>query len=363
MDTPFDVQGNALRRTLLASCGVFLYSVLIIICYSFGYIVIDKEQLVILMTTFWLGHIAAVVFVYLRYRKSKLAPSMTLPHMAWAILYISIIMYHTVEIRPALMMSYLTILPFGAFRFKLRGFFGITLFTLSCYAVALFLLQQHRPGHWIPEVEAIIGVSFLLGMLGYSVIGHEFSLMRDRFYNTKKQLDNALAKIDELAITDELTGLYSRRHLLKVLEQQRAVCHREDTSFVLASIDLDDFKLIVEQYGYDVGDEILCQFSELLKDSIREVDAVARYGNEEFVLLLNSVGIETALIVVERIRQTVEVYLFSKLDLNVTISVGITQYHAPESVADTLARTAELLSDAKREGCNRVVQGEAKVAA
>jgi diguanylate cyclase (GGDEF)-like protein len=354
MNTSLDVQGNALRRTLLASCGVFLYSVLIIICYNLGYIVIDKEQLIILMTTFWFGHIATVVFVYLRYRKRLTAPSMTLPHMAWAIIYISIIMYHTVEIRPALMMSYLTILPFGAFRLKWRGFFGITLFTLSCYAIALFSLQQNRPGHWIPEVEAIIGLAFLLGMFGYSAIGHEFSLMRDRFYNTKEQLDNALAKIDALAITDELTGLYNRRHLIKVLEQQRAISNREDTSFVLASIDLDNFKLIIDQHGYEVGDEILCEFSELLKDSIREVDAVARYGNEEFVLLLNSVGIETALIVVERIRHRVELYPFSKLDLNVTISVGITQYHAPESVADTLERTGKLLSDAKREGCNRI---------
>lgn len=84
MKTSLDVQGSALRRTLFASCGVFLYSVLIIICYSLGYIVIDKEQLIILMTTFWLGHIAAVVFVYLCYRKRISAPSMTLPHMAWS---------------------------------------------------------------------------------------------------------------------------------------------------------------------------------------------------------------------------------------------------------------------------------------
>jgi diguanylate cyclase (GGDEF)-like protein len=354
MKTSLDVQPNYLRRTLLASSGVLLYSILIIICYSLGYILIDREQLIILMATFWFGHIATVFFVYLRYRKRISAPSMTLPHMVWAILYISIVMYHTVEIRPALMISYLTILPFGAFRLHWRGFFGITLFTLSCYAITLFLLQQNRPGHWVPEVEVIIGLAFLLAMFGYSAIGHEFSLMRDRFYNTKEQLQNALAKIDELAITDELTGLYNRRHFMKVLEQQRAVSNREDTSFVLVFIDLDNFKLLVDECGHEVGDEVLFKLSELLKDSIREVDLVARSGGEEFMLLLNGVGLKTASIVVERIRYAVEVLLFSKSDLNVTISVGITEYNAPESIADALERAGKLLNDAKREGCNRV---------
>ena len=90
---------------------------------------------------------------------------------------------------------------------------------------------------------------------------------------------------------------------------------------------------------------------------------MSRYGGEEFVLLLNGVGIETASIVVERIREAVEVLPFSKFDLNMTISVGITEYKAPETVVETLDRADKLLYVAKREGRNRVVQGTEKTAA
>ena len=100
------------------------------------------------------------------------------------VIFVSISLYHTVEIRPALMMSYLTILPFGAFRLKWRGFFGVTLFTLACYATALFLLQQSRPGHWSPGLELIIGLTFLLAMLGYCTLGREFSMLRERLTHT-----------------------------------------------------------------------------------------------------------------------------------------------------------------------------------
>tara|TARA_B110001454_G_scaffold61797_1_gene60227 strand:+ start:4301 stop:5371 length:1071 start_codon:yes stop_codon:yes gene_type:complete len=356
MKTSQDVQRSALRRMLFASGGIFLYSALVIICYNLGYILIDSPQFVVLMVTFWCGHAAALLFLFLRYRKHLLVPDITLLHMVWATLYISIIMYHTVEIRPVLMMSYLTIVSFGVFRLQWRGLFGITLFTFSCYAITLFLLQQHRPGHWVPEVEIIVGAAFLLAMFGYSAIGHEFSLIRDRYSDNKQQLQIALDKIEELSTTDSLTGLHNRRHLMKVLDQQKAISNRENTSFILACIDLDDFKKIIDRYGYEVGNEVLCKFSELLKDSIREVDVVARTGGEEFILLLNGIGIETASIVVERIRYAVEVLLFSKLELSVTISVGITEYQAPESIADILERAGKLLHDAKREGCNRIKQ-------
>ena len=106
--------------------------------------------------------------------------------MIWAIIFVSITLYHTLEIRPALMMAYLIILPFGAFRLQWRGIFGITLFTLASYAVTLFFFQQSSAGQWSPEVEVIIGITFLLAMMGsssivlstgYSIIGGSISLV------------------------------------------------------------------------------------------------------------------------------------------------------------------------------------------
>lgn len=349
-------QLDTLRRTLLASGGAFLYSLLILVCYWLGYVLLDAAELIMLFSCFWLGHLATVGFVYWRYKKKIIAPSMTLIHMTWAIIFVSIVLYHTVEIRSSLMMAYLTILPFGAFRLKWRGFFGITLFTLASYAVVLFLFQQNHSGDWLPEVEVIIGVTFLLAMMGYCILGREFSILRERLTDSNQQLKIALTRIEELVITDELTGLYNRRHLLDRLDKQRAIANREGTDFVVGFIDLDKFKSINDQFGHRVGDDVLRQFSDLLQESIREVDLVARYGGEEFVLLLNGVGIETAAVVVERIRSAVESLKFSEQKLAMTISVGITEYRAPETAKETLERADKLLYQAKTEGRNRVVQ-------
>jgi diguanylate cyclase (GGDEF)-like protein len=355
MDVSLDYQRDTRRRTLLASCGALLYTLVFLICYWLGYVLIDQASLIILLVTFWLGHLATLGFVIRRHIKKLDAPSMTLPHMVWAIIFVSISLYHTVEIRPALMMAYLTILPFGAFRLNWRGFFGITLFTLAGYATALFLLQQTRPGHWSPQIELIIGLTFLLAMLGYCTLGREFSMLRERLTKSNQELQLALSKIEELVITDELTGLYNRRHLIEMLDKQRAMANREGTPFVLAFIDLDKFKLINDEFGHVIGDKVLRQFSELLQESVREVDLVSRYGGEEFVLLLRGVGIETAEIVLERIRISVEQLKFSEQSLAMTISVGITEYIALETAEETLDRADKLLYVAKQKGRNRVV--------
>lgn len=356
LDSQRDSQRDTRRRTLLASFGALLYSLVIFVCYQLGYVLIDVVELIILYVGYWAGHIATVSFVYYRHSHGRDAPSMSMPHMVWAVIFVSTILYFTVEVRPALMMAYLTILSFGAFRLHWRGFFGIALFTLASYAVTLFLFQQSGSRYWSPQLELIIGITFLAAMSGFCLLGREFSLLRERLTHSNQELTTALIKIKALAITDELTGLYNRRHLFDHLDKQRAIANREGTNFVLAFVDLDKFKSINDKFGHQVGDDVLRQFSDLLQESIREVDLVARYGGEEFVLLLNGVGIETAAVVVERIRFAVESLKFSEQKLAMTISVGITEYRAPETTKETLDRADKLLYRAKQEGRNRVVQ-------
>ncbi|MGK0248417.1 MAG: diguanylate cyclase (GGDEF)-like protein [Oleispira sp.] len=355
-DSQRDSQRDTRRRTLFASLGALLYSLVILLCFQLGYVLIDVTDLVMLFIGFWTGHIATVCFVYYHHRKQMVVPSMSMLLMVWAVIFVSIILYYTVEIRPAFMMAYLTILLFGVFRLPWRVFFGITLFTLASYAVTLFLFQQSGSRYWSPQLELIMGITFLAALSGFCILGREFSLLQERLTHSSQELTSALMKIKALAITDELTGLYNRRHLFDHLDKQRAIANREGSNFVLAFVDLDKFKSINDQFGHQIGDDVLRQFSDLLQESIREVDIVARYGGEEFVLLLNGVGIETAAVVVERIRCAVEGLQFSEQKLAMTISVGITEYRAPETAKETLDRADEFLSRAKQDGRNRVVQ-------
>lgn len=347
---------DTLRRTSLASFGALLYSLVFFLCYHLGYVQIEAANLLVLFLCFWSGHVATVAFVLYRFARGLSAPSTSLAHMIWAILFVTVILYHTVEIRAALMMAYLTILSFGAFRVQRRGFFGITLFILASYAITLFLFQLNNSGNWSPELEFIIGTSFLTAMLAFCILGSEFSLLRERLATSNHDLIEALGKIETLAISDDLTGLYNRRHLFDSLDKQRALANRDGSRFVLAYVDVDKFKAINDQFGTEAGDDVLRQFANLLQDSVREVDLVARYSDTTFALLLNDVGLEAAAIVVERIRHIVETMSFSEQHFDITISVGITEYRAPETIYDTSERANRLLYQAKQEGCNRVIK-------
>ena len=351
---PYETKKDMLRRTLLGSAGAMLYSLLVLVSFSFEYFLIDGQVLILILALFWSGHLSLLYWFYSGKSTRFNDPSLTLPHMIWAILFVSIMLYHAVELRSALVLAYLSILPFGAFRLRWQGFLGVTLFTLACYIIALFALQQSRPGRWIVEIEVLIGVAFIIAMMGYSVLGREFSHLREKLADKNQQLQLALNKIEELAVTDELTGLYNRRYLMRMLEQQRAMSNREGSPFVIAFIDLDNFKQVNDQHGHLIGDQVLKQFSILLQESVREVDLVARFGGEEFVLLLNGVELATARLVVERIRSLVERMRFSEHQLQTTTSIGITQYRDTESIEQLIQRADHLLYVAKDNGRNRV---------
>jgi len=351
---PNEPKQDMLRRTLFATIGAMLYTLLVVAGYFLDYFRLDGLVISLLLSGFWIGHILLLAYVISGRSRDFADPSLTIVHMVWAIIFVSLTIYFAVEMRSALILAYLSVLPFGAFRLKWQGFFGITLFTLACYIIALFALQQQHPGRWILEVEIFIGLAFFIAMMGYSVLGREFSALREKLSDKNQQLELALRKIEELAITDELTGLYNRRYLMQMLEQQRALSNREGTPFVVAFIDLDNFKTVNDEHGHLVGDQVLKQFSILLQESVREVDLVSRYGGEEFVLLLNGVELDTAQLVVERIRSLVERMRFSDQQLSLTTSIGITQYRDTESAEDIIRRADELLFKAKNNGRNRV---------
>ena len=179
-------------------------------------------------------------------------------------------------------------------------------------------------------------------------------MLREAYRHKNRELRRAMVRIEELAITDELTGLYNRRYLLRTLEKQRALANREGLPFVLAFVDIDHFKQINDQHGHRIGDQVLVELAQLLRLSVREVDLAARYGGEEFVLLLSGMTLATAENALNRIRIAVMEEHFSESSLPLTVSVGVAQYHAGEEGDELLNRADRLLYEAKRAGRNRV---------
>jgi len=185
----------------------------------------------------------------------------------------------------------------------------------------------------------------------------------EKFIILSRQLALAIQKVDlyekiqELAITDGLTRLYSRRYFLERLieELERSKRHNLPLSFMMA--DIDHFKDKNDRFGHLVGDVILREVSDLLKENVREVDLIGRYGGEEFAIALPDTGIEEALRVAERIRKGIEEKPFSAYDqkTDLTLSIGIGSYPTDgESVVDLVEAADSALYHAKASGRNRI---------
>ncbi|WP_421791922.1 PleD family two-component system response regulator [Hyphobacterium sp.] len=180
-------------------------------------------------------------------------------------------------------------------------------------------------------------------------------LRRKRYADMlRERLDDSL----EMAVTDPLTGLSNRRYLSSRLEQAvQRVAHGEETACVMIA-DLDYFKRVNDSYGHDAGDAVLQQFAECLRHRARAVDLVARFGGEEFVVLMPSVTLNEAAIGAERLRATVNKLSFrlpgTDSVLAVTVSIGLAEIHAGDTVDSALRRADEALYRAKAAGRNCV---------
>ncbi|MBN1356241.1 diguanylate cyclase [bacterium] len=180
-------------------------------------------------------------------------------------------------------------------------------------------------------------------------------------------LENALnaERIERLAITDGLTGIYNHRYFQDTLIKEIKRSRREPSPFSLLMADIDHFKKFNDTYGHQAGDEILKGVARLLKEEAREVDPVARYGGEEFVVLLLGCDVKTACRIAERIRKACAKKQFAirNRTVSVTLSIGIASYPAQGDQSEQLIAAADkALYRAKEAGRNRVmVAGEAFV--
>jgi two-component system cell cycle response regulator len=173
-----------------------------------------------------------------------------------------------------------------------------------------------------------------------------------------QQLNAALKRVEELAATDALTGLYNRRHFSMVLGQLFAESNRYQTDLTVAMIDLDAYKQLNDTLGHQMGDEMLVLVGGILRASMRKADVAARYGGDEFVLLLPRADAAEATQLVSRIR---EVYKeksaqLTKRDLGMTMSIGIASVSAnhPSSAEELIAKADAALYASKSAGRDRI---------
>lgn len=214
------------------------------------------------------------------------------------------------------------------------------------------------------ELQARVNVMVRLkkDMDGLAKKNRELIKKNRKLKSKNKELVDIQQKLNELATTDELTGLNNRRYFTVRLEEEFLRTLRDKQPISLIMIDIDFFKKINDTYGHPCGDQVLMQFSKILKQNIRQHDIVARYGGEEFVIGMIRQDIKAAYVMAERIRQDVEEneFKFNDLMINITCSAGVGSY--PETSSDAPQLEALLnevdaaLYYAKRHGRNQVVK-------
>jgi len=346
-----------ITRTLMAMgmCGSF--PVLLLYCYYQGFFRGTLSDIFIILAVGWGVYITILVLILTGVNQRFKDKGMTLIQIAWVTAILMVSVYYIDQVRMLFLMLYLLVMFFAAFRLRLDGFLFITTIAIFSYGLVVLLLSKTHPHTLDMKIEIIQWLVFAFTLAGFSLIGSELSKLRQMLRSSNVELKSALVKVKEMAITDELTGIFNRRHIMNVLKYQKSLADRGDYVFVVCYADLDHFKQVNDRFGHSTGDIVLQKFAVLAKDVIREVDYVARFGGEEFLLILVKTPLTEAIVVAERISKSIGKFSFGDLspDLNITVSIGVAEYKSGELIEDLLDRADAALYRAKESGRNRVV--------
>lgn len=170
------------------------------------------------------------------------------------------------------------------------------------------------------------------------------------------ELEQAMQRVTELAVHDDLTGLGNRRDLATHMKMERQLFERSEFPCTVAVLDLDGFKAVNDRFGHGTGDDVIKAFATIFQKEKRAVDYVARYGGDEFVVLLKGATPEIAIAPLTRIMNAVREYDWSTIipGMSLTTSVGVAGFIKSESIEDTFDRADKALYTAKTLGKNQI---------
>ncbi|MEC4675341.1 MAG: sensor domain-containing diguanylate cyclase [Nitrospirota bacterium] len=217
--------------------------------------------------------------------------------------------------------------------------------------------------------EKVIGTLLLrTSRKGQTFTGNEIKLLNaianasaNALYNAFlfEQAEDEKTRLEKLAITDYLTGIYNIRYFYHRIIEEFSRCQRYSQPIGCLMVDIDHFKKINDAYGHKTGDRVLKEFAQLLRKHSRKSDVLARYGGEEFIFLLPQTPLKGVLLEAERIRKSIKDHKFKsmKYKRGLTVSIGISVYpHKKITTHDDLITYADdALFTAKESGRDRVV--------
>lgn len=303
---------------------------------------------------------AVLFWLFISGRNLRFAdPSLTEIQMLIGIGWQTWLLAHLDLARGAFLLFYLLILLFGLFHLSTRAF--VRCASVIFFGFAAINLWDGYHFQLADPLLAALQVCVLLVVLAWLCLYARYvqasrRRMRQRRFALQAHQDTLrgmMRQLEDLVATDELTGLYNRRHFLRLASRELQAMGMEQMHG-LALIDLDHFKRINDMHGHAAGDQVLQVFAAVASACLRDGDVLARYGGEEFVMLLPDCAPERLTSCCERLRLAfMEAQLIGLNVRDLSLSVGMTLLELGDDLDDALQRADQALYRAKRDGRNR----------
>lgn len=218
--------------------------------------------------------------------------------------------------------------------------------------IGLSLLSISMITDTIDEIVYITEIqdAILEGLL--EVLGFMFLIFGLHSWNKHNQEVNT--NLNKIATTDYLTGICNRRSFMSILESNITLSKNQNTNLSMILLDIDNFKRINDNYGHDVGDIVLLKITNIVNKNIRNVDVFARFGGEEFVILMPNTKLQDSTEKAKKLCKLIEESQEMPID-KVTASFGVTILNKDDNLDTLLKRTDNAMYEAKKTGKNKVV--------
>lgn len=289
-------------------------------------------------------------------RLSRSDPFLTLPQIVFATCSITWSYAITGPARGAVIAIMVVTVVFGMFGLQPKVAPRLALLAFLALAAAMGWRAATVPIRYDPAVEAVHALFAAIVMGASAVVVARIGKLRARLAAQKKELGDALALNRELATRDALTGLLNRRAMVELLAREHPRIQRGQGPLVVALLDIDWFKRINDNLGHGAGDEVLRRFASVVTSQLRAADALARWGGEEFLLLMPGTRGADARAVLDRLRGAIAAGGFDAIapDLKVSFSAGVAEVLEGEPQDAAIDRADRALYRAKQGGRDRV---------
>jgi diguanylate cyclase len=305
------------------------------------------------------GYVAIYFAIRCGWSERWADPALTIVQMVYAVLCCASGYALAGGLRGTVFPLLMVVFVFGTFALTPRQVFSIGVFAVAVFGWVMFIMATLRPIVFDPAVERGHFMMLAAMMPTAALLAGRLSNLRSHLQNQRQALAAALERIQYLATRDELTGLVNRREMNERLDQEAQRARRSGANFCIALIDLDHFKRVNDNHGHGAGDEVLRRFAAESLRLVRGADTLARWGGEEFLLLMPETDLQHAREGTERLRRawTALPIPVGPARLHLTLSAGVVEHGAGESIEQLVERADVALYQAKTGGRDQVRPG------